>query len=418
MECEFLLACHSGALMGIPGFSGRVEVSGSMAKIAEHLKVKGIISEAVASVPKMWATDRIERHTWSSKFGLSLPLECSLTDEIDYSQPNSKAGIRSFYMFNEGSIVVRGISSMMGVHDGVSIGEAVAEIRNARQAFDYCAGDLLRKIYSQMAEFMGLPEASSANGGVELNEITSRFDLIDFDGSGRNVDGGGIAFESARQDPVVAKELAGFLRLTRSGVWERYSPKFVQDFLEQDFGHREDDLWIVVGRRLFRRHPENRKDVKDYFSDLVLACTAMIARETTVEALSEAIRVDAAKIAEIDPTRNDGGNEIGSQEVSRVASMMPTLMGPSRFADHFEHDFFRRLVDEVSGALRLDQLEKEVAQQANAYFSTIDSIVEMSLATQSVSLDQTVTRLTRLAFWLSFIILSLTIAQVVISSVK
>lgn len=415
LECHSLVAAHSGALLGIAGAYERSSLSGRALTMADALKASGITARSTLATPAMWATDRSERYTLPSQFGISLPLRCDLTTELSTQQSRSTTTIPSLLLFDQGALVLWGKTTVNIDNDGISVPDGIAELRHGRSAFEEHASDLLARLYPVLSEVSGFGEPRSRQH-LEIDAITCRFELIDFDAEGILEDGSSVPYERIRDTPTLLRQLVGFLRLSREGVWSHYPDSYLEEFMRLDIGHREDDLWMVVGRRFFRRHPENRPDVHRYFSDVVLMTTAMVAREATLEALSEAISVDSTSIAKNALAASDSSkDDLDEGALARAASIMPTLMSPSRFADHFQHDFFREASEIIAIALGLKRLEEQVATQLGSYFAASGSLLAHSAEQRALRLDESVERLTRYILALTIAVLLVAVVQIILS---
>jgi hypothetical protein len=302
---------------------------------------------------------------------------------------------------------------------GLRVSDGIAELRHGREAFEEHSAELLGRLYPTLAKAVGVTiDSLSSRHYLETESNTCRFELIDFDVAGFSDAGATVPYEHLRNHHQLYRELVGFLRLTRQGVWSNYPVGYLHKFMSKDIGHRADDLWIIVGRRLFRRHPDNRPDVQRYFADVVLMAAAMVAREATLEAMSDAITMDSRRIAksamEVDIA---AGKTLDETVLARAASIMPSLMSPSRFADHFQHDFFREVSERIGDALGLRRLEEQVANQLASYFVASGSLLAQVGEMRSLRFDESVERLTRYILVLTIAVVLATVVQVILSAI-
>ena len=281
---------------------------------------------------------------------------------------------------------------------------AIQSLRLSRQESDSVASDLM----SRAAEYLGRPVY-----GADVSDLRDswwRFEVVDFDilTDGRTVTDMGSALSLDER-----RELTGFLRLTRPEVWRSYTEDYTRAFLQGDLGHRSDDLWMVIGPRLFRRHPEHdRADVQRYLADVELVALCAMAAKADLDSIGRVLQSELSSLnsADIPIGSHREWTQTRLREGNDLAGL---LLASSSILNAEEHDFFADLTGKISVAIQYQQTRSQVEQQVDRYYSCVQAILSDSALAFSETLSTRSSRLSSNMLWLTAAVLILTLVQTV-----
>lgn len=251
---------------------------------------------------------------------------------------------------------------------------------------------------------------ASAGRGTEPSELALVdrclvYELVDF---GISKGDQPIACREVLAGSEHARELAGFLRMSRPGAWEHYNAESVLAIAAQTFGNRDDDLFFVGERRLYRCHPEERVDVALWFDDLRLAAGIMLATETFLEFASRMLADTSALL----PAEEANPAPDGLEKLVLSESLLSRLADPFLFERAVGHSFFREVLTRMREGLGLPQLHGLVLARVEQVRTGIDYVIQLRLAAIGAKSAKRTERLTTLVVVLTLVMLVVGAGQI------
>ena len=373
-----------------------------------RLSSAGIIRDPETCTPRTWAMDRLERHTMGHRAVDQLPARAILATPLAQDVSRSSVKIANVILAAHGILVIEGRTDV-DTTGGIGIADAVEELRVARRTVDTLAETVFREAAQVLCPDSGASATNIVRGLVE--DRSGRFDIYDLDAHLTGNPSGGWAALLA--DRAALQELVGLIRLSRPGVWRNYGEKFCKGFIEEvDLGKRVDDLWAVYGRRLFRRHPEavSRQDVQDYFDDVTIIGSVLLATEASLETVAERFAAFGPDILRRIGLGGRSTDEVNAA-LAEAVEVLPAALAPSRIHEHFGHPFFQSLSAGIESSLRLTVLRDSVRHQVVGFLGAASAVASNIISNASLRSARKVEGLTVATVILSVAVLAFTLLQ-------
>ncbi|MCX6578886.1 MAG: hypothetical protein NT166_01725 [Candidatus Aminicenantes bacterium] len=214
-----------------------------------------------------------------------------------------------------------------------------------------------------------------------------------------------------------AKALTGFLRMTRQGVWEKYTEDTVQRVFEANLGNRRDELWIALGNRFFRMHPESttRRDVRLWFEDLHLAVIILLLKIAGLEYLCYSIRESLRK----DQFRPQfiPRNQLSEawNHLVEIQNATARAADPRFLERNVTHSFFRNVLRAIEDQLGYQDLVENASRLLADYRANVTAMASHSSALSAIDVAASTERLTRLVLWLTAVALIVMGVQLILA---
>ncbi len=409
-----ILAADAGALIAGNALSQRLDTERAIPTIAGAFASASGLGPPRPAEGHLASPDRIERVTIpAATLAKAAPLRVRGFEDVERSGCFD-VGCTSVDFFRTGVV---GIAFSMRLDDAcegrLKTEALLEELRAARECVEIEAEQLLRQVATLLSDALNVPVASSP-----LADHCEVFEVIDFAQS--TASGVTAPGEVLRDGSAEAKrELAGFLRMSRPGVWTRYSDDVVERIRSSDLGNREDDFWLVMGRRLFRYHPDARSDVAGWFEDLILATSISLAQIAALERQAELLRQEVPELllpatlelAKVDDIAED------ARHLALVESLVSRVSDAGFVGRGVGHSFFREVLEAVQNDLRLREVNAVVRERLRDLQVEIQSLVGFRASSAALAVSRSTEALTRRLLWLTLAMLALVAVQIVVAIV-
>lgn len=243
--------------------------------------------------------------------------------------------------------------------------------------------------------------------------LFEHYEYIDFDILAPN---GELGIKVIKNESSLGylRELAGFCRMAKSYTWPNYSKEFLSQFMSNDMGGRDDELWLAYPERFVRCFPN--KDVPAtiaYASDIILVVEVLLGLRAMYKVLLEDTR---SRISDL-PTniiktpgiKPESRMDKIQQELITITYRLSRCYLPSYVRFYAKSAFALRLFYQLEISLGLDQLPVTALQEI------IEALRNLLAHEENMLLQQRV-------FWLTVVIgvigILLTATQILTSFLK
>jgi hypothetical protein len=197
-----------------------------------------------------------------------------------------KIGKVSLRIFENGSICVRCSTVCYDPFQENSVNRAIEIVRSARILSGKLTLDVIRSFALAWNECF--PDHTLLQ--PENTVLFEYYEYIDFDVLGPN---GEPVIKTIKNEGSLdyLRELAGFCRMAKRYTWPNYSKAFLSQFMSNDVGGRDDELWLAYPERFVRCFPN--KDVPAtaaYASDIILVAEGLLGLRAMYKMLLEHTR--------------------------------------------------------------------------------------------------------------------------------
>jgi len=255
---------------------------------------------------------------------------------------------------------------------------------------------------------------------AQLVERLLCFEVIDFDWLVSGEPGWRMIDVVNAPDSLAARQLVGFLRMSRPGVWSNYPERFVTRFLETNLGHRCDDLWVFHSKRLFRHHPERRSrgDVEFWFDDAKMGVAILLHRVASLEFLYTYMHRDLGAVGRLLAAPTETTVLEASHQLVAIERLANRISDPLVMTRHVVHDFFREVLVAAAEELQVAELVELTRERLQTVQTMVGMVGAQAAANVSVSIARSTEALTRLTVVLAIGAAVLAVIQVAVAILR
>ena len=214
------------------------------------------------------------------------------------------------------------------------------------------------------------------------------------------------------------RQLVGFARMSRPFAWKSYSFKFMSEFVRNDVGNREDELWLVYYERLVRYIPQ-RKDqsVVLWLEDALLGIEILLAKKAVLEYVTSWSRAELLLLRQNVQFLVDKKFMLqkaiseANKLIANLYCLLSTVLDPLSLERNITHEFYLTLIRSVVKHLRIDRLTETAKSTFGDLNQTSQLIKSLGDTVANLRLQQQMKKLTIIA-------LLFTLAAIVIAIVE
>lgn len=297
----------------------------------------------------------------------------------------------SLRVFDNGSICVRCSTVCFSPFEKNHVNHAIEIVRSARILSRKLMLDVIRSFTQLWNECF--PEHVLLQ--PENTILFEHYEYIDFD---LLAPGGELGIKVIKNGDSLdyLRELAGFCRMAKPYTWPNYSKEFLNQFMNNDMGGRDDELWLAYPERFVRCFPN--RDIPAtiaYASDIILVVEVLLGLRAMYKVLLEDTRSRIsslpANVIKVPGVKPESKMDRIQQELITITYRLSRCYLPSYVRFYAKSAFALRLFHQIEIALGLDQLPVTALQEI------IEALRNLLAHEENMSLQQRV-------FWLTIVI--------------
>lgn len=382
------------------------------------LKKDFLRSNEISSLESLYSyyanTGREEKTTLPSPFYQSTPLVVSFKNTKTLRTGIFNIQLNSFFISHEGVLSVSFKAKLLqSEHECLTVPEAILELAVIRKQ--------CHKLLLEAFEELIWPSLESSTGlkfsrsDFDKHKIYHIYEIIDFDYQASN----NAESKNFYRDLTLkqTRELVGLLRLSRSGIWGKYSEKFLREYLNKNLGNRDDELWMITDNRLFRLHPERtiKSDVDLWFSDLKSMIMIVHQKRASLDFLVLYLSNKLKNIRYILLNSTLAALRETREHLSWLDRFSHTSFDPLAVERYIENTFLKKILREILVEQQIPNLHlsvKERVADLHMLISTFDN--NISNYSSFINSENT-EKLSKKVYVLTWLVFLLTLSQLIIA---
>ena len=369
--------------------------------------------------PQYNKAEETGRNTFSSYYAFNLmPLSFDLipllSDQPNYhfSQGAFKSKVQSFRLSPKGSITIR-INSLI---------DQELEVEKLIEQYYSYQKDLRTRLPQFANEFVKcwnehIPQIVLNEFKLDdMDRFAHTYEIFDFDYKIKSDPSVLIKDILENDDYIEAlKDIAGLSRMSKY-AYTKYHAGKLKDFKSQNFGNREDELWLINAERMLRYHPEKTKDnVKFLFDDVKLGLEILLQQEVSFEFLTAWTNRKRSELR-LKFARTHQNDKEFEKEVEKllidIVNISDILSDPFIIQRNVKHSFYNTVLTKAIEAMALQQKTQQAREAFNDFFALVSVYTSQKLSNISLKFDsanlkfnKTIRRLTVLMIILALLTL-------------
>lgn len=380
-------------------------------EILSRAKSPGSVLRANRSTSAFKLVLRPEKNTLPGyDFEAVAPLEFRLREPLHETIEEFGVSLDRFFVSREGALAysfcVRTSPELVG-DDGREVSFVVGALTEVRRALPDMLCTAVQASLRILSESGLLSSITTPRSEQVLSQCHS-FELFDFSSE-----------LPETSDSEGRRSLAGFLRMTREGVWKSYSDEAVRRILQANLGNRNDELWLATGNRFFRMHPESRtrQDVRLWFEDLQLAVTILVLKMATLEFLCRSTRESLRQ--ERAPSESLSRERLAEawNHLVWIQDATARAADPRFLERNVAHSFFRQALQAIETELGYQDLVMNAYQLLSDYRGNVTAMASHASALSALEIEVSTEKLTRRVLWLTAAAVALMVVQSILAAV-
>ena len=332
-------------------------------------------------------TDRCERSTFSTYYRKNLmPLTFNIIDKEHLSLENNiKVEFKTIRIGINGAITLiselsynngNGLTCDTFINDYYTKFSSIIKNKACEKICEFAK--ILNSVFKKDSKFKKVLEFGIEND--KLKQYIYSYDVIDFDYT--ISDEKNIHDLLNGDDDDLFKQL---VRISRASLdnYKNHNPvRIKKKFLDDNIGHRKDELWLINEVRIVRHFPkkDSNETKKRFFEDVILGCEIFIQYKVAFLYINQWVITKWPKIK----------NGLTAKELGEPKTLIFEIFN---FINIFSDDFYvqmsinHRFFSEIMEKL-IKKLDLKLILDSNRYL--LSSLFEQSFSISSIKLDERV----------------------------